>query len=757
MRNPGLTILVWAALTLAWPGAASALTQQEGDAPSAYTAALTKLAAGDTLGALTDLREAIKARPDFGPAHLRLGALLSARAGEASAHYQERMEAEKALLRATQLMPNDPMALLEYGLLLKRQQIKTDAKRVLERAWAAAERRGAELSPEDRARLQFELGKVYEAWWEDWQNLVQIPPVIRPMLQCSALSTGGSPEGELPVPPPHHQAAVACPRQWAEQAEHVVPLEGLKSEERERMMGHFRAALEADPRHVEAAVHLLGHLADAEEWEEYGRVAQQLVEAAPDDARSYLFLGLGLHETGRDALADSAFARALALLPPDDRVVFEDIALLLPRRLQERYAALDSAGRRESARIFFAATDPLYLTEADERRLEHYARLAWAELKFGEPGRQLRGWDTERGQIWVRYGRPWKWYQCCYGEISTSPDGVFQSNYRYTYWSYGRDGPVFVFERQLTHRHARLVEAAKRLADDLAADAPELYRPRTVTRVHELPHQLARFRGSEPELTRVEIHAEPPLDSLGASPGSRVDAGVFLFGPDYEPLWSRRHTVGVGTWPVVLTYRVEVGPGRYRYGVEARAAGPDSVGRPAARAREVVETTGYGDGLTMSDLLLANALVPLTETPTSREELRIVPSRTLTFEQGAPVHLYFEVYGLQPDDEGYGRYRAELAVEDSTRRNLVQRLARGAQELFRGGGRGGARVSWELVTPVRDGVAMDFLTVELPALDAGEYVVRVEVREPSTRRQAAAVRRFRVVVPPPLGAEGGDP
>ncbi len=754
MRNLGLTVLVLAALGSAWPATASAQTHPAGDELPAYTAALAKLAAGDTLGALTDLRAAIAALPDFGPAHLRLGALLSARAGEASANYRERIEAQKALVRATQLMPDDPEALLEYGLLLKRQQMKTDAKRVLDRAWAAAERKGAGLSPEDKARLQFELGKVYEAWWEDWQNLVQIPPVIRSMLHCSSVMLSEGPGGELPAPPPHHELAVACPRQWAEQAEHVVPLADLKSEERERMIGHFRAALEANPRHVEAAVHLLGHLADADEWEEYARVAQLLVEMAPDDARSHLFLGLGMHETGRDAKADSAFGRALALLPPDDRVVFEDIAALLPRRLHAQYAALDSAGRRETARIFFASTDPLHLTEAEERRLEHYARLTWAELKFGEPGQQLRGWETERGQIWVRYGRPWKWYQCCYGETSTGPTGLMQTHFRYTYWSYGRDGPVFVFERRLTHRHARLVEPAQQLADELAATAPELYRPRTVTRVHELPHQLARFRGSKPEYTLVEIHTQPPLDSLDAPPGSGLDAGVFLFGPEYEPLWSRRHAVEVGTWPVVLTYRLEVGPGRYRYGIEARAAGPDSVGRPAARTREMVETTGYGDGLAISDLLLADALVPLAEAPASRGELRIVASRTLTFEQGAPVHLYFEVYGLRPDDEGYGRYRAELAVEDSTRRNLVQRLARGAQELFRGGGRG-ARVNWERVAPVRDGVAMDFLTVELPSLDAGEYVLRVQVHEPATGGEAVAVRRFRVVVPPPLEDDRG--
>ena len=756
MRTRGLLLLLGLLAGEWWPRGAAygqGVSAVEPRQPAEYAAALSKLEAGDTLGALEELRALTKARPDFGPAFLRLGAVLSARAGEASKNYPERVEAEKALARATQLMPNNPVALLEYGLLLKRQSMKTDARRVLERAWAAAERMGEGLAARDRARLHFELGKIYEAWWEDWHNLVQIPPTAQGLLHCAAAEPVGGGEGEVAVLP-HWAVAVACPRQWAEQAERAVPLEDLKSEERGRMIEHFRLALEADPGHVEAAIHLLGHLADAEDWAEYARVAERLVAAAPDDARAHLFRGLGLHETGRDEAADSAFRRALALMEPRERAVFEDITLLLPRRLHERYAALDSAGREATARIFFTSTDPLFLTGSEERRLEHYARLAWAELKYGDPQRGLRGWETEPGQIWVRYGRPWKWYQCCYGGAVSVSGAWTGDNNRYVYWSYGLEGPVFVFRRQLTYRRALLVEPAKFLADDLAARSPELYRPRTVASVHGVPHQVVRFRGSQPEMTLVEIHAQPPLDSLGAPPGSRLDAGIFLFGPEYEPLWSRRHAVEVGDLPVVLTYRAEVGPGRYRYAIEARVAGPDSVARPAARVREMLEAPGFaGGGVALSDLLLADALVPLAETPSSRAELRIVPSRTLAFEQGAPVHLYFEVYGLQPDEEGYGSYRAELAVEDSTRRNLVQRLARGARELFRRGA-GDQRVSWERTAPVRDGVVIDYLTIDLPALDAGEYVVRVRVREVGSGAEAEALRRFRIVAPPPPDGGG---
>ncbi len=731
--------VVAAALATAWPGALGAQGSKASE-PAAYSEGMELLSAGDTLAAIDRFREATRVSPDFGPAYLRLGALLSARAGEREREFQERQEAERALRQALRLMGDHPEVLLEYGLLLRKQQIHTDAKRVLDRAWQAAERRGKELTPDERARMHFALGKVYETWWNDWQNLVMIPPAQADALHCGAMDG----------PQPHHVASVLCPRAWADQAEHVVPLADLKSEERERMMNHFRLALEADPGHVDAAVHLLGHLADAGAWEEYERVARRLVLAAPDDPRSHLFLGLGLHETGRGAGADSAFQRALALLPAEERRVFEDVTPLLPRRVQERVAALDSAARAEAANIFFASADPLYLTPYEERRLEHYSRLAWAELKFSEPASGNRGWESERGRIWVRYGAPWKWYQCCYGAAYLQESAFGQVPVRYVYWSYGPYGPVFVFSRLLTHRRAQLVVAAKYAADQLEDAAPQMYRPRTITSVHEIPHQVARFRGREPNLTKVEFYAAPPLDSLAARPGMRLSAGIFLFDMAYRELWSQRHEVNVGDRPLALTYRVELPAGAYRYGREARTSGPDSVARPAARSRAELTVEAFPeDRLASSDLLLADGLGTRGVEPKTRDDLFLVASRTLRFEQGAPIHLYFEVYGLTVDADSMGAYRAELAVEDSTRRNVVERLARGATELFRRRG-GDARVTWDRVVPVRDGRAMDYLTIELPSLEPGEYVVRVRVTEPATGQGVEARRAFTVTaVGPP--------
>jgi GWxTD domain-containing protein len=708
-------------LTLAAPAAAQ--RSAPAGAPPEYEAALARLAEGDTTAAVVSLRAAIRRAAGFGPAHLRLGSLLSARAGDAEANFRDRREAERALRTAVRLMPDDAVSLLEYGLLLRRQQSRVDAKRTLERAWQLAERQAGALEPELRARFHYELARIYETWWEDWQNLVIVPETAE-RVAC----------GRAPGPLSHADAAVACPEEWARQSDHVVPLADLKSEERERMLGHFRAAVIADPSLEDAAVRLLGHLADDRDWDEYELVLRHLLLAAPADPRSHLFAGLSLHERGRLREADGAFTRALALLSDEDRAVFADVSLLLTPEVRERYRALDEAERAEAARIVFAAKTPLFLTGVEERRLEHYARLAWSELKFASPTAGERGWDSDRGRIWVRYGAPWRWYQCCYG--TSLP-------VRYAYWSYGETGPVFVFSRNRTYRKARISELAVRLERQLEAETPEMYMPRTIPALMELPHQVARFRGDDPSLTRVEVYAGLDLAELAASPGDRVEAAFFMFDPAYRPVWGEPARVTVAEEVLGLTYRLEVVPGEYVYSLEARRVDADTVPRPAARSRETLEVPRFaGESLAVSDLLLASAIDARARVE-RRTDLRIAPLRTTDLRAGDPILLYFEIYGLADDGDGLARYRAALVVEDSTRRNLAQRVLRGVQELVRG--TQAAELRWERTAPVRDGVAVDYLRIEAEALQPGTHVIRIRIEDAAGGGVAETARRVRVL------------
>lgn len=713
------------------------------------------LARGDTAAALALLRERVAEDDEDGRAWLDLGRILSAQATELEADIDARREAKRALERAVELRPSDPFGLLEYGLLLRKQQVGTDAARVLERAWSAAQARGDGLGGADLARLHYQLGKVYETWWNDWRGLIQIPRTTQGNWSCRGVGSGDSlntnQDGTAAGPGGQFGSfAVRCPPEWWAMLGRVVPLEDLKDEDRQRMLRHFRLALEAEPGHMDAGTSLLGHLADAGLWTEYESASRALLEAVPDRARSNLFHGLGLHRQGRSSEAAEYFAAGVAQLDGEEQAAFGDLSPLLPAASRERYRAMSADNRERSNRTIFSAKDPLYLTPVNERELEHYARVAWAELKFGIQATRTRGWDTEIGQIFIRYGPPVRVLQCCYG--GTVAIGS-QALARFEYWSYGPEGPNFYFWRNRGRRAYHMGEAAAVHAATLAAVMPERYVPANPTAVHPMPVQVARFRGSRPDLVRLEVYAAPRLDSLDVVAEDTLDAGVFLFDATNSPVWRRVHKVAAGPRGVGLTYRVEVPAARFRFAVEARKAGPDAEPRPATRAEGLVETEVLGPGLALSDLLLADAITSRTPTLTTRADLAISPNRGLTFRAGDPVHIYFEVYELREDGEGVAAYDAELTVTEVSEegRSILARVFGGARDLLFGGGEGDAAVRWQRTVAPTGGVAPDFLRIELPALDPGSYAIRLSVSD--ARGGAAAVRDrvFTIVETPEVG------
>ena len=719
---PGLRILA-GILTLA-PAAVGAQVPE----PPEYRGAVERLAASDTAAAIPLLRQTIEAAPRFGPAYFQLGAILAARASSRHGYEAGRAEAERLLHRAAQLMDDDPLVLLEIGLVLRKQGVRVDAQRVIERAERLAARRADSVPPTDRARLEYQLGLIYEAYWEDRAHLLASLPLGSFGCSLGAGQTTGDSVEVFSI------LAAACPEDLEDALRQTVAIADERADEYREMLARFHAALRADSTHADAALRLLGYLAERAEWQEYDRLLRRMIVARPEEPRLHLFAGLGAHERGLVSRADSAFRRALALLSPAQCAPFDDIAALMPRSVRARYAALDSAGRRETARRFFTGSDPLLLSVVEERRLEHWARLAWTELRFGAPETGERGWDTDRGRVWIRYGRPPLVFQCCFG-----------GGGRTEFWSYGPSGPVFSFRRLLTQRHARHTAASHQLAEDeLAELSPQLYRPRGIAAVLAYPYQLVRSRGSRPDMVRVEIYAGPPLDSLRVAAGGALEAGVFVFDRDYQPMWESRRSLPTER-AAVVGYTFELAPSTVRFGIEARAEGAEGWERPLARVRDTLVAPAYPAGrIAMSDLLLADSIAPRVPSPVRRGDLAIVPSATLAFPIGRPAHLYFEVYEATVAADSVAYYDVDITVTDSTASGLLAGVVRGLQRIV---GRGADRttVHWERAWRPEGDRAIEYVSLELARPAAGTYVVTVTVRDRTSGQTATAERRFRVV------------
>jgi GWxTD domain-containing protein len=79
-----------------------------------------------------------------------------------------------------------------------------------------------------------------------------------------------------------------------------------------------------------------------------------------------------------------------------------DLGLVLTPQEQREYRALDAVGKRNYWGTYWRARDPYPRTPVNERLLEHFIRVAYARLEFGQ---DAWPWDA-RGDAYVRYGEP---------------------------------------------------------------------------------------------------------------------------------------------------------------------------------------------------------------------------------------------------------------------------------------------------------------------------------------------------------------
>jgi GWxTD domain-containing protein len=687
--------------------------------PDSYLLAQRSLQSGDTADAIQRLRRAVRENARFGPAHLLLGAVLTDQSSEVERAFATRMEAERHLMQALRLLGPDPEVIAAFGVLMQKQGYTVDARRVLDRALREVERSGRGAGNERLATVHYALARLHESWWQpDEGERFLRTPAFEAAASCLEPATG-----DITAAP------MDCPSRFWDAVASGASLDHLRADVRAGTFKHLRTALRYDPAHLGAAVRLLGHLTVAREWEEQARTARQLTLVLPDDPTGYLWQAVGLHLRGQSQAADSAFSLALARMPPAERALYEDVEALLPHAARREYEAADDGKRAEIARVFFTAKDPLYLTGFNERRLEHLARVALADFRFGEPRHGVRGRDTERADIWIRYGRPARMLGLT--------------------WIYGPQGPIFSFERLVGRSIPRHTGSSKMLEEGLRRSRPEAYQPATITEFLALPHQTAVFRGAEAGGLVFEVHGlvdaprllpTPDTTEAAESLAGELEAGLFLFDEVYQPLWSSKGSFwSTGGRPVGLTYRVDLAPGAYRYGLEARLAGPDSVPRPAARARHEIDVPDLWGGLAVSDLLLAETITPKRDEPARRADLGIVPRRSVQVAVADPLFIYFEVYGLATDAGGAARYEAELVVEDAARRNVAQRALRGLRRVA-GGAPSEPRLRWERTAAPADGAVIEYLRVELSDPTPGEYVMRLTITDRATGQRAERVR-----------------
>lgn len=727
MKFLPLAILVTMATIVPGEGLAQIRSAQE-----AYWSGMRSAQSGDTTKALGFMGQATELDHSFAEAHFQKGLLLFRRSTKEGSFLEDRLAAQAAFQEAIRIDPENPRYWLELGKLLLMQEIRVDATRVFQRALELAERADAETL----AELHYQLALLRETQWLRFRDRHRLPMGIDRLDAAMAY---------------------ADPRYVWRMLDRSATWSGQGLTERDEMVQHLGKALEADPAHVGAASQLLAYYYDQGYLDEFMAEARRFARAAPTEPKAYLALGLGLHATGREDEAAGAFQYGLELMKPDVAEEFLSVSRLMTKDDAEVYAAMTPATRQEARRRFWLASDPLFLTPSNEFRAEYLSRMAYADLRYGVAEYKLPGWQTDKGVIYVRYGTPLRAATFSPTNLGEQVVGdMGQIGAITTVWSYGPRGPVFVFTQNPGYRRARFAGDFRFYADDYRSMQPTRMTAPSLPDPVEMATQLARFRGAGGSMA-LEVHSLLPLDTLGRVGNvveTTLESGLFVV--DQEGVEIRRVTdaksyhVGERSERTVSRWRTDVPPGKgYLVAAEIR----DPITWATGTHRERVQPRLFPSGEpSISDILLANRIVPLVESPRERHEFEIDVEPTLAFDENQPVNVYFELYNLLPDAEQFASYELELVVylQEIYREGILSQVTGSVADALgltpEGGRSVQLRFQREARVVARDMIPEHF-SVVMDDAPPGRYSMELSVTDRNANKVLTAQRTFEISLP----------
>ncbi|HAY36713.1 MAG TPA: hypothetical protein DCY57_07015 [Bacteroidetes bacterium] len=557
----------------------------------------------------------------------------------------------------------------------------------------------------------------------------------------------------------------------------VVDLSGRAQVAYDNAIGHLNSALESDPRQRSVYDHLMEVYSLKGEYDQALQMLSQMYVFFPEDAKLWTYLGYAHYNTGNMEAASKSFETSFRYMDENESYAYTHLEDILPedeKRLYDRDPAAYAAR-------FWISKDPRYLTPYNERKMEHYARLTYADLLYGSPQMDLRGWNTERGQILVRYGVP-------QGDVVIIPrsttgvrdstpaaDGnsaslavqvarrgtdtdLLEEANTFNIWDYGEF--KFVFEDPFRNGEYRLFSPS---AADLTAGSlpwvndytikakeiinqtPERYEYEAPGRQIELPYVVASFKGENGNTDVYVNYAIPITDAFDPNEefiNVTANAGTFVVAENRDMLVERRRTIyGLPTSQIerfkesnlwVDTQQMTTPPGNHEVSVEFETSGGSTV---AVQRRQVEVHDFTSDRLAVSDILLAyrieetddgRAVVP---TDIVRKNVSIRPAPWTVFASTQPIYIYFEVYNLTLGDDGASRYEVEATLTPKETGSGVGRAIRG---LF-GGGRGGVSTGVPItVEATEDG---QYLILDADNQEPGLYTLNLKIKDQSTGRE----------------------
>jgi GWxTD domain-containing protein len=448
----------------------------------------------------------------------------------------------------------------------------------------------------------------------------------------------------------------------------------------------LQKSIKYDSLFQQAYLHLSFLYEDSEEPAKGIPLLEKLKKLYPENKNAHLYLGLLYYENNKIKDAFEEYQEALKLMTDSERVdfTFNSVKELLKPVLGSVFKKYSDNELHELINQFWQINDPLYLTGYNERLLEHYSRVAYANLRFTVKYNNTPGWKTDRGEAMIRYGKPLRQERYRPTINAGGKTQMFMKTdvWHYKYFSlgfydqfmngnyvYSEPMPGSMFITQYPGDSPMLMQYLRK-------DYFEGYTPKFAGPVINVPFNIVQLKDKNYNYTDVYVnYGLTAADSLkkGNVYLYNHEWGLFFFDSLYNPIVKLKKDV---PW-LPVSHKIKTsGDSSLLVNSLKMTVYPDT----GMLAFEIIRNSDKGVSsnhfnfkvkkfkpykLGISDLILASKIEKNNSSMASiiRGNIDLLPNPANTFSAIEPLYLYYELYNLKLDENGFNNYEQKLVIK----------------------------------------------------------------------------------------------
>ncbi|MBI9070524.1 MAG: GWxTD domain-containing protein [Melioribacteraceae bacterium] len=502
---------------------------------------------------------------------------------------------------------------------------------------------------------------------------------------------------------------------------------------------HLQMSIEIDPDFKEAYLQLFYLYEYAGKYDESLELLLPKKKLFENISSYHLYIGLLYYKTGKFENSYQNFRTALKLMDFNKKMEFEyhSVKKLLASIVEKDIEEYSYDQILDMIDYYWRLKEPLHLTDFNERVLEHYSRLAVADLHFRSKNSNESGWKTDQGEIILRYGEPKEriryrpWID---DDVVASKTDVWIYDYMTLgfsdqYWSgdfkysapYANDGSQF---RGNTHD----------VVNDIFKTANEVYIPEFEGPTLDLVSQIAVFRGLE-DTRKTDLYINyllPCKDTMWIE-GTRFLTGIHQFDDEYNKVSGIVDSVNLkgisrGTIDTTEYYFVsshsefEKAKGNFAFEILRQSD------KGAVSNRFKIEDY-YSKSVMISDPLLCFNISEDNEElfTIDRNGVYLFPNPLNLFTRKDNIYLYFEIYNLAKQESGLTDYNLNTTITAVEEGKIVKTLD--AILDIVGINSEGEKISLSSSMKAMNNTEQVYYQIDLSKVAVGKYKLNIEIED----------------------------